>query len=338
MSSKINSYNTINSYNKCKLNKFSNTIIPDNIDEYEKYTKKYRNGFKFKIDNIEVTFNSTVLNIEEMENILFEFIKDLLKTKNINKIITKRENIARQPGCGKPLTQKENNDNNENIVCSKCGIEKNKSEYHKRKNTIIKQCKACKKISQKKYYEDNKEKLNANAKIYYKKNVHLIAKNRKEFRANNNDIIRKHNEKYRKKYPERIKASHIKNDKQPATIIQIAARRRFKNLVKCDNHFNNIMKYNKDIYIKWIEYNFDEHMNWQNFGKYWQIDHITPCSSFKLENNDEFLICFNWRNLRPCEKKENLYKSNKIDLELINKFKIKALQFEKHYLENESNN
>lgn len=66
-------------------------------------------------------------------------------------------------------------------------------------------------------------------------------------------------------------------------------------------------------YLKnWLEWQFDSHMDWNNMGSYWHIDHVTPCSSFNLYGESEQLTCFNWRNMRPLEAKRNISKSNKI--------------------------
>jgi hypothetical protein len=78
---------------------------------------------------------------------------------------------------------------------------------------------------------------------------------------------------------------------------------------------------------KWFEYNFDEHMSWNNRGKYWHIDHIKPCSSFDLTNQDDIYACYHWSNLRPCEKTQNIHKSNTIDEELIRQFDARSKQF-----------
>ena len=45
---------------------------------------------------------------------------------------------------------------------------------------------------------------------------------------------------------------------------------------------------------------------------------------YDFNKEEDIIECFNWKNLRPCWCKENLEKSDKIDLDLINKFKIKA--------------
>lgn len=37
-------------------------------------------------------------------------------------------------------------------------------------------------------------------------------------------------------------------------------------------------------------------MNWDNYGS-WHIDHIIPCSSWDLSNEDDIYKCFNYLNL-----------------------------------------
>jgi hypothetical protein len=93
---------------------------------------------------------------------------------------------------------------------------------------------------------------------------------------------------------------------------------------------NNTLKYvgcNIDFLKKWFEYNFDINMSWSNRGTYWHIDHIKPCSSFDLTQQEEIYSCFNWTNLRPLEKNENILKSDIIDDKLINNFKAKKDEF-----------
>lgn len=69
----------------------------------------------------------------------------------------------------------------------------------------------------------------------------------------------------------------------------------------------------------WIEYQFNEIMAWDNYGIVWEIDHVVPCSSFDLTNEDNKKTCFHWTNLRPLCKRENALKSDKICHETITK-------------------
>jgi uncharacterized protein (DUF983 family) len=49
-----------------------------------------------------------------------------------------------------------------------------------------------------------------------------------------------------------------------------------------------------------------------NRGKEWHIDHVIPLSIFDLNNEDEKLLAFNWRNTMPLSKYDNLAKNNRI--------------------------
>ena len=76
----------------------------------------------------------------------------------------------------------------------------------------------------------------------------------------------------------------------------------------------------------WFEFQFQENMNWDNYGE-WQIDHIIPCSSFNLQNIDEQLTCFKWSNLSPCWKIDNIKKGDKIIDSIIKQHKITVDKF-----------
>lgn len=80
------------------------------------------------------------------------------------------------------------------------------------------------------------------------------------------------------------------------------------------NKSMNTIKYlgiNSSDYIQWMLYN-DDNYNLTNHGKEWHIDHVIPLSRFDLNNKDEQLIAFNWRNTMPLSAKENLSKNCKI--------------------------
>jgi 5-methylcytosine-specific restriction endonuclease McrA len=53
-------------------------------------------------------------------------------------------------------------------------------------------------------------------------------------------------------------------------------------------------------------------MSWDNYGTYWHIDHIIPCSNFDFSDPIQQKECFNYTNLQPLEAKANIKKSNKM--------------------------
>jgi hypothetical protein len=99
-----------------------------------------------------------------------------------------------------------------------------------------------------------------------------------------------------------------------------------KNGKKLDRTFNYV-GCTVEFFKYWMEYNFDNKMNWENKGAFWHIDHIKPCASYNLAEQIELYQCYNWKNLRPLYKKDNIKKSDKLDEELIKQYKIKANQF-----------
>ena len=61
-----------------------------------------------------------------------------------------------------------------------------------------------------------------------------------------------------------------------------------------------------------IENQFDEKMNWDNYGDYWQIDHIIPQAAlpYKSLEEENFQKCWALENLRPLEATENMSKGS----------------------------
>ena len=60
----------------------------------------------------------------------------------------------------------------------------------------------------------------------------------------------------------------------------------------------------------WLEFQFVNDMNWTD--KAWQLDHIIPISLFNLNDDLERKIAFNWTNIQPLHKIDNLQKYNKL--------------------------
>lgn len=53
-------------------------------------------------------------------------------------------------------------------------------------------------------------------------------------------------------------------------------------------------------------------MTWDNYGIYWNIDHIKPISSYNLQNEEEAKKAFNWKNTWAMISSENFSKCDKI--------------------------
>jgi len=57
-----------------------------------------------------------------------------------------------------------------------------------------------------------------------------------------------------------------------------------------------------------LERQFVDGMTWENQGE-WHIDHVRPCASFNLDNEDERHKCFHYTNLQPLWGPDNLSKN-----------------------------
>ena len=198
-------------------------------------------------------------------------------------------------------------------ICNTCDKTKNISEYSIRdsiKNTYHNRCKEC---------------TNNYARGYREENQNIIKQKQNEWYDTKGKIWKKEYDNANKEHTNARDKERYKNDQQFR--IKKILRTRFNKTVTGKKISNSTLGYlgvSLEYFLNWIEYQFDENMNWNNQGTYWDIDHVTPCSNFNLENEEEIKKCFNWKNIRPCEKIENYKKNNKIVESLINDHKVKV--------------
>ena len=57
-------------------------------------------------------------------------------------------------------------------------------------------------------------------------------------------------------------------------------------------------------------------MTLENYGDFWHIDHVKPCASFDLNDEEEKMKCFHYTNLQPLWGRENLTKGHHYDVKL----------------------
>ncbi len=59
-----------------------------------------------------------------------------------------------------------------------------------------------------------------------------------------------------------------------------------------------------------LESKFVGDMDFGNYGKVWEIDHIVPCAKFDLSILEEQVACFHYTNLQPLSVEENRKKNS----------------------------
>lgn len=60
-----------------------------------------------------------------------------------------------------------------------------------------------------------------------------------------------------------------------------------------------------------LENQFKDGMSWDNYGSFWEVDHIIPVSHFDLTNREEQLKAFHFKNTQPLACQENKQKGNR---------------------------
>ncbi len=208
--------------------------------------------------------------------------------------------------------------------CYKCKIEQSLDNFGKLKSSpdgLKYECKTCRK----KYNQENKQKIKEKNKEYYEENKHKILNQCKKYNETNREKILKQRKEYRQR-PEIKEHIKIKNEeyleirKEKIKIrrktdlnfkISEILRSKFNREIK-RNKYSNFLGCDVDFFKKWLEYRFNDNMNWKNMGSEWHIDHILPISKFDFTNPNDIKICYHWTNLQPLESKNNMSKSNNI--------------------------
>ena len=119
--------------------------------------------------------------------------------------------------------------------------------------------------------------------------------------------------KYRKQYnkfwakKKRQNDPRFRLDVNIASIISTSLKGK-----KAGKKWEGLVGYTIDDLMKHLEKQFDDKINWGNYGSYWSVDHIKPRSLFKYKTTEdpEFKKCWALENLQPLEKKINIKKSN----------------------------
>lgn len=222
------------------------------------------------------------------------------------------------------------NENEQTKRCTKCGEIKPLSEFHKCKifkDGLSYTCKLCKKeynkaLNQtpekkeydkryfKEYYKDplNKAKQKEHLRKYTKENPEKRKKWVKNFKTSEKG--KQYCLEYRKKeYDE-------KYGKDLDWTLKLTLRNRLKNALK--NEFKSgktleLLGCSIEEFKIHLEKQFDENMNWDNRGDYWEIDHIKPIALFDLTNPEQQRECFHYTNLQPLERIANRIKSSKYE-------------------------
>jgi len=198
--------------------------------------------------------------------------------------------------------------------CRKCNIEREFSEFGKRKegkNGLQSMCKCCKNEYHQKWKKDNKESV----KETNKKSRNTIE--RKEYLKKWND--EKGREYYNNRNKEKRKTEPLFKLKANIRTGILTSFRR--NGFSKKSKTEEILGCSFDFFIRYIQDKFEHWMTWHNQGnpedgilelnKSWDIDHIIPVSSATTEK--ELIELNHYTNLQPlCSYENRIIKRDKI--------------------------
>jgi hypothetical protein len=193
-------------------------------------------------------------------------------------------------------------------ICNVCKIEKDLDEYFKPNHGT---CYICvkeknRKRNKKRYHEDptHKQQQLDRTKKYIKETEYWV-----KWRENNRDKIKETNLK-NKEYKRQWAQNQRKNNIQYRLKENIRTRINLA-LKNKSNSSKELLGCSIEDYILYLEKHFNQNMTWENYGTYWEIDHIQPISSFDLTQEKEVKKCFNYKNTIPLSINENRKKRNK---------------------------
>lgn len=236
-----------------------------------------------------------------------------------------------------------------------------KDKLKKYENSI---CDDCKKENRKVYIKNNKEKINKKMsdyrknnpdkikkikKKYYQNNKEKVLNTVKNYSINNSEKIKDYYDKYLKNNKDKIynrTKSYYLNNKDKIYFKQkqkyhnnpnLKIRKAISSIVRSKLLNNNSSKNSLSI-VKFLPYSiqdlrshlenqFEDWMNWENYGSYkrdiwidndqstwtWQIDHVIPHANFTYTSmqDKDFIECWALTNLRPLSSKQNLLDGNR---------------------------
>lgn len=186
-------------------------------------------------------------------------------------------------------------------TCKKCHQIKPLSEFYRREQIRYRdECKLCQDVKSRQWGRQNLQRLRASQRAADKRR--------------------------RRERPEHYRAiARVKDRKrQPQKTIYMRERRRnnpnFRSAAILRSGLSNALKGRSgwgwekcirtlgcslDDFRLYVETQFEPGMTWQNYGTYWEIDHIMPCALFDLTDPAQQRVCFHFSNLRPLEKQVN---------------------------------
>lgn len=195
-----------------------------------------------------------------------------------------------------------------------------------------------------KYRSSCKKCDNAMTRAYKARSKAHISEYNKKYKSQHKDEISVYNHQYHKDNQKTIierhkKTRRIRRENDMNFKITTDLRSCLYKFIKSQgtrmvNLIVDLLDCKWESFQLWLVYQFDDKMNFDNYGKYWTIDHVIPCCNFDMTQEEDKYACFHWSNLRPVIKLDNSKKVGKTIKEEIDKQEKTKEDFMK-YIEEE---
>lgn len=189
--------------------------------------------------------------------------------------------------------------------CIKCNTEKPLTEFCNRKGEVDgkhRYCKLCLNQDFKSYYHSSGRKDSDYYKTYREQNKEYFNTYCHNHYHTKKELYREWN---KTKYDTdlKFKLKHITSSRisQALKTYQTLKQNRTIEYLGCS----------MEEYTQYIEKQFTLEMTWENYGIYWEIDHVKPIDAFDLNDENQLYEAFHYTNTQPLSKLDNRKKSNK---------------------------
>jgi len=184
-------------------------------------------------------------------------------------------------------------------TCTKCHKEKELEEFHKEaagKFGRKSKCAECITIASNEWKAKNQLREQQNRKRWNSEN--------KEQHNESTYRWRRENAEHHAAYVAGYQSERKKRDPQFKLLSNMRSLL-YNHLTRKDlkkhEHLEQYLSCSFDDFMIHIENQFTEDLNWDNYGSYWSVDHICPCS--QAQDEREFVKLWHWSNLRPMKSR-----------------------------------
>jgi len=198
--------------------------------------------------------------------------------------------------------------------CTTCGIVKDESEFSKSRSSADGfgyRCKECNRETTKAWYKKYGLAYHTEWKSKNREKIREQQRERRRIEKENRVVVPRETVSD----PRRLEKIKERRKVDLGFRLQEIVRSKVHRMLKgIDTSYKSLIGCSEEILKKWLEFQFDGQMTWDNLGTYWHIDHILPINKFDFDSPRAKFICFNWKNLQPLPAFDNMSKSDDLQL------------------------